>query len=160
MKHLPYYFDIEAKGRRMKDGITRRYYRNIENTLKRVNIRYWRFQSFWNPYHKGRQNDLTAGMQSVEFLVELPGKRVGAIIVNTGWGKQSGPHEYHLRFMRTKKRFLDEHGIPYLWLPKGSDLQQLEVWIRRWYRKMGKEERPPINRELRKLRNESKRPKD
>lgn len=140
----------------MKRRGTLRWFRAIESALKKLKIRYWIFVSFWNPYHHGMDESLIAGLQWVEFFIELPNKRVGAIIVNTGWGFNSGPHKYHLRFMETKKRFLEEHGIEYLHLKKEHVHQEQMIFISRWYNKQRKVSKSPANKKLRKLRQKSK----
>jgi hypothetical protein len=152
---LPYWRDALNKGK-AKKKITNRWYRRIELALINLRIRYWKTPSFWNPYHHGLDGSLIAGLQWIEFLVELPNKKVGAIYVNSGWGFGSGPHKYHLRYMETKKRFLSEHGTESIWLDKAHGYQEHMILISRWYNNQKNTPPNPVNRELRKIRRKSK----
>lgn len=152
---LEYWRNEENHAKLHKRVATNRWYLTIESALKRKKIRYWKFVSFWNPYHKGARNNIDAGFQWAEFVIALPNGRVGAILVNI-WGLTGGPHKYQKRAMETKKRFLDERKIPWILLDKTSNTMEYMFLISKWIKSQENVYREEQNLEFLRYKNFTK----
>lgn len=125
-KYLPWYFDIQAKGRaRKRAARPKRDILSIRNALNNLKLHYWQEVSFWNPLHTGKHDDLDGGLQWVDFVVK--GKIVPFVILHDD--PQKRKKEYEKRYLQTKEKGLDARGYLILKLPAGKTSQEYQVTI-------------------------------
>lgn len=126
-KYLPWYFDIQAKGRaRKRAGRSKRGILSVRTALNTLRLRYCQEVSFWSNHHRGKQGDLDGGLQWVDFVVRKRGKKPFVIILDD---PKKRFHAYERNYLETKKLELTERGIPYVLLPAGLSSQEYQVLI-------------------------------
>lgn len=126
-KYLPWYFDIQAKGRaRKRAARPKRDILAVKAALANLKLRYCQEVSFWNTLHVGKQGDLDGGLQWVDFVVRPRGKRPFVIILDD-------PHkrakQYEKVYLANKQAGLTGRGIRFLILKKGMSSQEYQLKI-------------------------------
>jgi hypothetical protein len=126
--YLPWYFDLQAKGRaRKRTARPKRDILMVKSALQQARLRYCQEVSFWNPDHQGKPGSifgaLDGGLQWVDFIVR--GKRPFAIVLDD---PRKRYHEHERVTAALKIAGLIERGVPVLVLPAGRTSQ--EYWVR------------------------------
>ena len=133
-KYLPWYFDHEAKGRaRKRVERPKRNILSIRHALTKMNLRWCEEISFWNEQHRGKQGDLSAGLQWLDFVVRK-GKRPFVLILDDPMKRWK---EYERKYLVTKQTELTRRGIPYVLLPARLSSQEYWILIQRFMKKKG-----------------------
>lgn len=124
-KYLPWYFDIQAKGRARKRAKAnpKRDLLAVLSALDKLQLRYCREVSFWNDRHRGKQGDLDGGLQWVDIIASKKGRRAFAVILDD---KRKRYHAYERHYLENKMLGLNDRGMPVLLLPAGKTSQ--EYW--------------------------------
>lgn len=131
--YLPKWRNLVKKGRIRQQKIQRptREMLLLKYALQNARYRYWIGVSFWNHYFTGKHDNLTGGYQWVDYVIHIKGKGAAILLFPPGHAG-GGPHEYEVRSMEQKKKYLEEKGIPYKILSRHFNSQEYEIIVRRW----------------------------
>lgn len=133
--YLPWYFDLQAKGRaRKRISRPKRGILSVRLALDNLKLRYCQEVSFWSNHHKGKHDDLDGGLQWIDFVVRKRGKRPFVLILDD---PKKRFKRYEQRYLETKKLELTERGIPFTLLPAGLSSQEYQIIIFMHMKKKG-----------------------
>ena len=105
----------------------------VQTALHSLSLRYCQEVSFWNPLYKGKQGDLTAGLQWVDFVVKPKGKRAFIVIVNDRHKRANAVDKLSYQ---TKLEGLTDRGTPLLIVKSGMTSQEYFIQIMWFLRKL------------------------
>jgi hypothetical protein len=125
--YLPWYYDIQAKGRARKraKGNPKRDILMVKSALNKLSLRYCQEVSFWNDLHnpETKFGKLDGGLQWVDFVASKKGRRAFAIILDD---PRKRYHAHERVALESKQKGLIAQGTPVLKLPAGRTSQ--EYW--------------------------------
>jgi len=125
--YLPWYFNIEAKGKaRKRAGRAKRGILSVRTALSALKLSYCDEVSFWSNHHKGKHGNLDGGLQWVDFVIRKRGKRPFVLLLDD---PQKRMHKYEQKYLETKQIELKERGIPFVLLPSGLSSQEYQILI-------------------------------
>jgi hypothetical protein len=112
----------------------------VKQALTNLKLRFWMEVSMWNPHHRGKHGNLSGGLQWIDFVLkyDLSGRQNLLAMILDYPNKRM--HKYEQEYLATKKRRLDEKGIPYLILPIGFTSQEYAVKIANKIRQLKRNE--------------------
>ena len=110
----------------------------LRTAAARAKLRYFCEVEIFNPAAVS-QSGKPGGPQWIRLVVALPNRIIGAIDL-TGPNQRGSPMTPHgLRLLRSKAKYLEGRGIPYLLIDRRRSVVEMQLDIELWTMKLQKE---------------------